>query len=348
MTVHDRTRLIDRPIFIPILTSIILNMSEHKPVLLQETIDALDIKSDGLYIDCTFGRGGHSNEILARLGSKGTLLVIDQDPEAVIQARKLSEKDSRVIVAHANFSELITVTKEKGISNVDSILFDLGVSSPQLDVAERGFSFSHDGPLDMRMNNSENTKDIISAAEWINHSEEQEIADVLWTYGEERYSRKIAKAIVNSRKQSPILRTQQLAEIIKTAHPNWPKNKHPATKSFMAIRLYINKELEVLQQALEHAVSLLKPEGKLVVISFHSLEDRIVKMFMANNSKRYSQSKTSSILSKLPIMEDSDIYSKHANEIKLKNVQKPIKAGIMELEDNIRARSAILRIATKV
>lgn len=320
----------------------------HIPVLLQQSIDALDIKPNGTYIDATFGRGGHSKLILDKLDSsnnQGKLVVIDQDPQALAIAQELAKTDSRVVVCKGNFSNLEIFAKQNSLSNIDGILFDLGVSSPQLDQAERGFSFNKDGPLDMRMDNSINSSCKQTAEQWINHAKEQEIADVLYTYGEENFSRKIAKGIVKSREQEPITRTLQLAEIIKTSHPKWPKNKHPATKSFLAIRLFVNQELEVLQTALNQAVNLLAPNGKLVVISFHSLEDRIVKQFINSNSRAGNRNND---LAKLPFTDQELDAGLLGNKLLLKDVQKPIKAGIIEGDSNIRARSAILRVATKI
>jgi 16S rRNA (cytosine1402-N4)-methyltransferase len=319
------------------------NFNLHIPVLLQQTVQALDIKPNGLYIDATFGRGGHSKLILQQLGHSGRLLVIDQDPIAVQHAQELANQDARVIVCQGNFKDLKSMVHQHSITSINGILFDLGVSSPQLDQADRGFSFNKDGPLDMRMDNSANSCCGYTAEQWINKATAEEIADVLWIYGEEKYSRKIAKAIVAARIQSRITRTLQLAEIIKTAHPNWPKHKHPATQSFLAIRLFINKELEVLQAGLSQAVDLLSQDGKLVVISFHSLEDRIVKNFINDHSKIKNN-----LLNKLPVTEQQLNLLSQTNKVLLKNVQKPLKAGIIEGDDNIRARSAILRIATKI
>ncbi len=316
---------------------------QHISVLLHEAIDGLAINQDGIYVDCTYGRGGHSQQILARLGSKGRLLVIDQDPSAIAHAKELAQKDSRISVSHNNFSNLDVILREFEITKVDGILLDLGVSSPQLDEAERGFSFSHDGPLDMRMDNSKDSQCRYSAEEWLNETSAKEIADVLWQYGEERYSHKIAHALVAARAKSKITRTAKLAEIIKEAHPKWPKNKHPATKSFMAIRLFINQELEVLNTTLNKALDLLNKNGRLVVISFHSLEDRIVKNFMNKHAKL-----NDSFLDKLPITESERLAGKYSEKIQLKIVQKPIKAGIIELDNNVRARSAILRVASRI
>lgn len=319
------------------------NPNQHIPVLLQQAVAALNIKSDGIYVDATFGRGGHTKLILEKLGHSGRLFVIDQDPVAIDYALELAKNDTRLIVLQGNFKNLKAMFYQNAIEQIDGILFDLGVSSPQLDEAARGFSFSKDGPLDMRMDNSHDSCCVFTAQEWISKATVEQIADVLWLYGEEKYSRKIAKAIVEARNQQAITRTLQLAEVIKVAHPKWPKHKHPATQSFLAIRLFINKELEVLQTALSQAVELLSTDGKLVVISFHSLEDRIVKNFINENSKI-----NNSFLNKLPITEQELNSLSYANRVLLKNVQKPIKAGIIEGDNNIRARSAILRVATKI
>lgn len=319
------------------------DQQEHISVLLNEAIDSLAIIQDGIYVDGTYGRGGHSKRILEKLGTNGRLLVIDQDPMAVAHANELAAHDHRITVCHSNFSHIDAVLTKHRIAKVDGILLDLGVSSPQLDQADRGFSFSHDGPLDMRMDNSTETNCRYSAEQWINEASPKEIADVLWQYGEERYSHKIARALVAEREKKRITRTAQLAEIIKEAHPNWPKNKHPATKSFMAIRLFINQELEVLNSALNKSIDLLNRNGRLVVISFHSLEDRIVKNFMNKHAKL-----NDSFLDKLPITESERMTGKYSEKIQLKIVQKPIKAGIMELDNNVRARSAILRVAAKI
>ena len=322
-----------------------MNTNQHIPVLLHQSIDALSIKPHGIYVDATFGRGGHSQLILERLSSDSKLLVIDQDPSALRAADELAKKDNRVIVCPGNFSHLSKYIESNDIEGIDGILFDLGVSSPQLDVAERGFSFNKEGPLDMRMDNSSHSG-LKSAAEWLKKAKQDDISHVLWFYGEEQYSKRISRAIVTARTQEEIKTTTQLAEIIKEAHPNWPKNKHPATKSFMAIRLFVNQELEVLKTGLEQAVKILNSEGRLVVITFHSLEDRIVKQFMKEHSSQ-QMNKNDYIINKLPVTEH-ELVKLQKNTLKLKNIQKPIKAGIIEGDVNVRARSAILRVATKI
>jgi len=253
-------------------------MSElHRPVLLDQVLDALKIKSDGLYIDGTFGRGGHTAALLDRLGVQGQLLAFDKDPDALECAADRFRGESRLIMRHGSFGNLGTVVSELGWQGkVDGILLDLGVSSPQLDDAERGFSFLNEGPLDMRMNPQEG----ISAGEWLAGASERDIADVLWRYGEERCSRRIARTIVATRGDSPITTTSGLARLIAAAVPGRDFKKHPATRSFQAIRIFINHELEDLQSVLPQVVEVLAPGGRLAVISFHSLEDRIVKRFI--------------------------------------------------------------------
>lgn len=327
----------------------------HISVLLQQSVDALNIIPHGTYIDATFGRGGHSKVILSKLNQHGTLLVIDQDPTAIESAQNLqisltnsaSDDSPRLIIHHGSFANIAEIVAEYNLKAVHGILFDLGVSSPQLDNAERGFSFNKAGPLDMRMNNSD-TSNNLTCDELINSISEKDLADILWKYGEEKYSRKIAKAIVIARKESKITSTLQLAEIIKVAHPKWPKHKHPATQSFLALRLFINQELEAVESSLQQSLDVLSAEGRLVVISFHSLEDRIVKNFMNNFSKQTYSQGMSSLLKKLPI---TDQELKNRNIIvpaALKIVQKALKAGIIEGDQNIRARSAVLRVAEKL
>ncbi len=312
------------------MTSVQQNF-EHQPVLLDETLEALNIKKDGCYVDGTFGRGGHSRAILARLGEQGRLLAFDKDPQAIIQAQQLAANDPRVTVRHGSFTHLQQVVKELGWDGqVDGVFLDLGVSSPQLDDAERGFSFRLDGPLDMRMNPEQG----ISAAQWLASADEKEIMQVLFDYGEERFARRIARAIVEARQQQPINTTKQLASIVAAANPSHEKGKNPATRSFQAIRIFINQELEDLKECLSQAVDILAPGGRLVVISFHSLEDRIVKRFMRE------QSKGDHFPPDLPV--------RHVElKQKMKIVGKAIKAKKNELDNNPRARSAVLRVAEK-
>ena len=308
------------------------SQAEHQAVLKEPAVAGLNIKSQGAYVDATFGRGGHSQAILDKLSDRGRLLVIDRDPQAIVKANELAAADARVSVAHCEFSQLGRVIREwTNEGSVDGILFDLGVSSPQLDDAERGFSFMRSGPLDMRMNPMQGS----SAAAWINSASPEEIADVLFRYGEERHSRRMARAIVDARSESPITTTNRLAEIIKQANPSWERDKHPATRAFQAIRIFINNELEELQSALEQAVSALAPGGRLAVISFHSLEDRIVKNFMA------LQTKGDSFPRGLPV-------TTAALNPKLKTIGKKIQADPEEVRHNPRARSAVLRIAEKL
>ena len=307
---------------------------KHLPVMLEEVLEQLAVKSDGVYLDCTFGRGGHSLEILRRLGGSGKLLAIDRDMEALqSESAQALMKDDRFQLFHACFSELSVIVERTGLSGqVDGVLLDLGVSSPQLDNPQRGFSFMKDGPLDMRMNNSVGR----TAAEWLATVSEKDLIRVLFEYGEERYARRIARAIIKSREQESILTTRQLAELITHASPVKDRHKHPATRAFQAIRIEVNRELDELQAALKQAVGILKPGGRLVVISFHSLEDRIVKRFIRNESGiKFDPGK-------LPVME-SDI----ARGI-LKKIGHALKAGQQEIEQNPRARSAVMRVAERL
>ncbi|CAH9019331.1 16S rRNA (cytosine(1402)-N(4))-methyltransferase RsmH [Candidatus Nitrosacidococcus sp. I8] len=309
--------------------------STHQSVLLFESIHALNIQENGIYIDATFGRGGHSRAILAKLSTKGTLLAIDKDPEAIAVGQKLAQQDKRFSIIHAPISNLEKIAADMGWMNqVHGILFDLGVSSPQLDSPERGFSFLHPGPLDMRMD----CKSGQSAAEWLAQAEEGEISDILKKYGEERYAQRIARAITNARNTQELINTQQLAQIISQANPSWEKKKHPATRSFQAIRIFINRELEELYDALEQAKSVLAVGGHLAIISFHSLEDRIIKQFFKKNS----QNENTYLPSYLPITENqqqSPIF---------RVLGKPIVPNLDETTHNPRSRSAKLRIAQKV
>ncbi|MEK9606679.1 MAG: 16S rRNA (cytosine(1402)-N(4))-methyltransferase RsmH, partial [Gammaproteobacteria bacterium] len=253
----------------------------HIPVLLHEALTALCIRSDGIYLDCTFGRGGHSRAILAELGAGGRLVGLDRDPSAVAVAKDLADADSRFQIVHTAFSELESALDTLAISRVHGVLMDLGVSSPQLDEAERGFSFQADGPLDMRMDPTSGE----SAADWIARAEAEEIAHVLWVFGEERFSRRIARAIVEAREIEPIVTTAQLSKIVSDAQPKKDQNKHPATRAFQAIRLFINGELSEVERGLEAAVNRLEVGGRLAVISFHSLEDRLVKRALRDASR---------------------------------------------------------------
>ena len=306
--------------------------SAHETVLTAEAIDALSIRKDGIYVDATFGRGGHSRLILENLGAQGSLIVFDRDPEAIEVATKIGEKDERLQIAHAPFGDLEEQLTALGLSEgVDGILFDLGVSSPQLDNAERGFSFLRDGPLDMRMNPEAGQ----SAEQWINSAAETEIADVLYQYGEERHSRRMARRVILERAEKRITRTGELAEIIKEANPAWERDKHPATRAFQGIRIFINDEMGELERGLEQALKMLKVGGRLVVISFHSLEDRMVKRFIAK------QAKGDSFPRGLPISQD--MLSPKMNPI-----GKRIKASALEVDRNTRSRSAVMRVAEKI
>ena len=303
----------------------------HKPVLLGESLEALAIRQDGIYIDCTFGRGGHSAAILDRLGEHGRLVALDRDVEAVAAAAGRIGEDARFVIEHASFDRLEEIAEKHGIAGeVDGILLDLGVSSPQLDDAQRGFSFMNDGPLDMRMDTTSGR----TAAEWLGEASENEIRDVLRTYGEERFAGRIAHAIVMARQESPLMTTLQLARLIESAVPRREKGKHPATRSFQAIRIRINRELEQLESVLEQALAVLAGGGRLVVISFHSLEDRIVKRFFRRHSTPPRLPKG------VPVMAQEEITD-------MKLVGKSIAPSAQELASNPRARSSRLRIAEK-
>ncbi len=305
---------------------------EHKPVLLEEALAALSIRASGKYVDATFGRGGHTKSILAVLNSEGRVLAIDQDPEAIRSGQAAFGDDDRLRLWHGSFGELEKCVDELGwCGEVNGILLDLGVSSPQLDTPERGFSFSVDGPLDMRMNPAYG----MDAASWISQAREQEIERVLRDYGEERFARRIAKAIVKARTQKPITRTRQLADIVAAAHPRWEPFKHPATRSFQAIRIFINQELSVLESVLPQCLRVLKTGGRLAVISFHSLEDRVVKNFMrqAARGDEYPP--------EVPVTADQ-------LHPQLRLVGKAVRPGEEECRYNPRARSAVMRVAEKL
>lgn len=307
-------------------------MSEHLTVLLEEAVAALVTDPDGFYVDGTFGRGGHSRLILQKLSPAGRLLVIDKDPQALTVARELAAGDGRVEVRHGSFTDTRGWCQALGVTgSVRGILLDLGVSSPQLDEAARGFSFSKDGPLDMRMDTSRG----MTAEEWVNSAPEQEIADVLFEYGEERHSRRMARALIKERQQNRITGTLQLADIISRANPSWEKHKHPATRAFQAIRIFINRELEDLQQVLADSCELLCEGGRLVVISFHSLEDRLVKHFIQREEKG------NDFPPGLPVTQ-AQINSR------LRRVGKAMKPGNAELSRNARARSAVMRVAERL
>jgi len=307
--------------------------SGHLPVLYAQVLDGLQVRPDGRYLDGTFGRGGHAAGVLAQLGADGRLLVMDKDPDAIAVAEARFGDDPRVSIFRGSFIEL-TRWHDVAEAPLDGVLFDLGVSSPQLDVAERGFSFGKDGPLDMRMDPDADE----SAAQWIARADEAAIADVLWTYGEERMSRRIARAIVARRSEAPFLRTADLAAVIAANVPRkikpGQKETHPATRSFQAIRIHINRELADLETGLDAALDALRPGGRLAVISFHSLEDRIVKRFIAGHAKAPAGNR------RLP--EAAPFVPR------LRIVADATKADDAELRANPRARSAVLRVAEKL
>jgi 16S rRNA (cytosine1402-N4)-methyltransferase len=306
---------------------------EHIPVLLHEAVEQLALKADGIYIDATFGRGGHTRAILQHLGSNAKLIVIDQDPSAIAHAKKMQSDFEQVIIFQKNYSEIYNICQQLDlIGKIDGILIDCGVSSPQLDNAERGFSFARSGPLDMRMNTDQG----ITAGEWLSKVKEKDLADTLYKFADERYSRPIAKAIIDARTENKFNNTAELAAIIKTAHPRWPKDIHPATKSFQAIRIFVNQELKSLALALEDSLKVLKPGGRMCVISFHSLEDRMVKQFV----NKYSQV--------APELADLPLKSTEHNNIKLKKIAKAIKPSAEEITHNPRARSSRLRVMEKI
>ena len=299
----------------------------HRTVLLDEAVDLLVHKKDGIYVDGTFGRGGHSRLILERLESGGRLIGIDKDPQAVATGQALASEHEQFDMAHGSFADLDSVLSDRSVALIDGMLLDLGVSSPQLDAADRGFSFMRNGPLDMRMDTSREP----TAAQWLNSAAEREIADVLWQLGEERFSRRIAGAIVRQREESPLTTTAELVALIDQAVPRKEKHKHVATRSFQAIRIYINRELEDLEEGLDQALSALAPGGRLVVIAFHSLEDRIVKRFMRDKARGPELPRH------LPVT-----ASETESDFRL--IGKAMKPGEQEVRDNPRARSAVMRV----
>jgi len=307
--------------------------NSHISVLLNEAVDGLAITEGGCFIDCTFGRGGHSSLILSKLSEDGRLIAIDRDPTAIVAAEKF-KGDSRFLIEHEGFASLAEIAEKHGLTGkVDGILLDLGVSSPQLDEAERGFSFMKDGPLDMRMDTSKGQ----TAAEWLAVADVEDITWVLRTFGEEKHAWRIANAIVDTREESPLTRTSQLAKLIKTTAPQREIKKHPATRSFQAIRIYINSELEQIEKVLAASLDVLAEGGRLVVISFHSLEDRLVKQFM----KKHSQGKK--VPRGLPISEEELNKGK-----KFALVGRRLKPSKTEVEENVRSRSSVLRIAERL
>lgn len=307
-------------------------MAAHQSVLLHESVEGLAIKQDGIYFDGTYGRGGHSKEILKHLGEKGNLFAIDKDQDAIQHAKDTFGEDTRFHMFHGSFARIKEFAEQAGVlGKVDGILLDLGVSSPQLDNPERGFSFMQQGPLDMRMDLSQD----ISAATFINEAEINEMASIFRLYGEERFAGRIARAIAAARDLSPINSTLELAEIVKDANPKWEKHKHPATRVFQAIRIHVNQELNDLSSCLEQCLDVLAPAGRLAVISFHSLEDRIVKQFMRNKEQgtrpppevpvRYEDTRTN-----------------------FKRVGKAVMPKDEEVKGNVRSRSAVLRIGERL
>ena len=300
----------------------------HISVLLHETVDGVLAGRDtGIYVDATFGRGGHTKLLLSKLDQNARVYAFDKDPQALEVAAQLEQEDLRFKIIHASFADLQSELANIGITEVDGVMADLGVSSPQLDQAERGFSFMQNGPLDMRMDNSKGP----TAAEWLLEIEEEKLANIIYQYGEERYSRRIAKAI---KQAGELTTTAQLAELVKTAHPKWEKHKHPATRTFQAIRIAINKELEDIEIFLPQAVELLKPKGQLAVISFHSLEDRLIKQFIQKEST---------------LAEDTGWGMPQAqiDTRRLKKVSR-IRASEAEVKANPRSRSAWLRVAERL
>ena len=303
----------------------------HKPVLYAQALQALAIKQDGFYVDATFGRGGHSSGILQLLGAQGRLLAIDRDPQAVKVAEQEFGADSRFVIRWGSFSNLEQFVSDLGMQqSVAGVLMDLGVSSPQLDDPDRGFSFLRSGPLDMRMNTGEGQ----TAALWLQQQTEESLSRVLKEYGEERFARRVARAILAAQKDSAIETTQRLAEIIRAAIPAWEKNKDPATRSFQAIRIAVNDELGQLEQGLSQAMNMLRIGGRLVVISFHSLEDRLVKHFMRTHTRSPQLPK------RLPVVDETQTPP-------LKLVGKAIRPSKEELASNPRSRSAIMRVAER-
>lgn len=306
--------------------------SQHITVLLHEAVAALVTDPEGFYVDGTFGRGGHSALIMQQLSADGRLLGIDKDLAAIATANTRFADDARFAIAHGSFAELAQLVEARGMTGkIAGVLLDLGVSSPQLDEAERGFSFMQDGPLDMRMDQTRGQ----SAADWINTASEEDIVWVFKEYGEERFAKRMARAIIAERQKAPFTRTKHLAEVIKEANPAWEKGKHPATRAFQAIRIQVNSELIDLDSVLEQALAVLAPGGRLVVISFHSLEDRAVKRFIRR------QELGDPVPKGLPIRDDQ------LNK-RMRSIGKAVKASDDEVNANPRSRSAVMRVAEKL
>ena len=300
---------------------------KHRSVLLDEAVEYLISDESGCYVDATFGRGGHSRLILSQLAAEGRLLGIDKDPEAIRVAEELAASDQRFDWFHGSFAELTGALDAQQWPTVNGVMMDLGVSSPQLDDAERGFSFMRDGPLDMRMN----PQQAPSAAQWLASADEKDIADVIFRYGEERFSRRIARLVVERRAEEPLETTRQLAELVAEAVPKKEKHKHPATRTFQAIRIFINRELEDLEIGLKVAAERLAPGGRLVVISFHSLEDRLVKRFMRD-------------LAQGPKIPKGVPVTAEQMQSSYRLIGKANKASDHEIDENVRARSAVMRV----
>lgn len=303
--------------------------SPHAAVLAQEATEALNIRPDGIYVDCTFGRGGHSRRILEQLGKGGRLIALDRDPEAVTAGRAI--RDPRFAIVHCAFSGVSRVLQGEGVTGVDGLLLDLGVSSPQLDDGHRGFSFRRDGPLDMRMDPGHG----VSAAEWLATASEADIRGVIKNHGEERFAKQIAAAIVAARARGPLDTTRQLAALVAEAVPAREPRQDPATRTFQALRIHVNQELEELSVVLPQCANLLNPGGRLAVISFHSLEDRIVKRFMR------AQSRADALPARLPVR------ARDLPQPRLRLIGRAVRAGAAEVAANPRARSAVLRIAER-
>lgn len=309
-----------------------MSMYTHQTVLLDEAVVSILGAPDGVYVDATFGRGGHTRHLLGKLGPGARVIGFDKDPAAIAEGERLAAEDARFAIVHDSFAAILPVLEARGLAGrIDGVLADLGVSSPQLDDAERGFSFMNDGPLDMRMDPTRGQ----SAAAWIAGVGEEELARVLFEYGEERHSRRIARAIVRARAETPITRTRELAEIVAAAHPAWERHKHPATRAFQAIRIAINSELADIERFLRDALAALRPGGRLAVISFHSLEDRLVKQFFQKEARG------DDFPPGLPITVDM-------LKPRLRLAGKAIEPSAAEVAANPRARSARLRVAEKL
>ena len=301
----------------------------HTAVLLEQAVDGLKVRSHGCYVDCTFGRGGHSRLILARLGSAGRLIALDRDPQAVAAGGEID--DGRFRILHGRFSRLAELAREAGVTRADGILLDLGMSSPQLDDPARGFSFRFDAPLDMRMDAGGG----VTAAEWLAHAAETEIREVIRNHGEERFAKQIAAAIVAARARGPVGTTRQLAALVAEAVPAREPHQDPATRTFQALRIHLNQELEELSLALPQCLQLLEPAGRLVVISFHSLEDRIVKRFMRDNARPD------------PLPRRLPLRAHELPQPKVKLLGRPLRPSAAEIAANPRSRSAVMRIAER-